>query len=62
MGNLCTPWQGLPRSLMQSGQTQMALLLLIGEFNIRTSKQYEGGMRAKAVVNLITLSRRSCCK
>jgi hypothetical protein len=36
---------------MQSGQTQMALLLLIGAFNIRTSKQHEGGMRAKAAVN-----------
>jgi hypothetical protein len=42
---------------MQSGQAQMALLLLIGEFNVRTSKQHEGGMRGKAVVNLVTLSK-----
>ena len=49
---------GLPRSLLQPGQAQMALLLLIGEFNGRTSKQHEGGIRAKAVVKLVTLSRR----
>jgi len=43
---------------MQSNPAQMALLLLIGDFNVRTSKQHEGGMREKAVVNQVTLSER----
>jgi len=40
----------------------MALLLLIGEFNVRTSKQHEGGMREKAVVNKVHYLNGSCWK